>query len=46
MLQEADEGILFKPPQNVIKDYPDFNVIDNYKDLKEYLTKVLNIKEQ
>jgi len=45
MLQESDEGILFKPPQNVIHDYPHFNVIDNYYDLKSYLSKILNIKE-
>jgi len=46
MLQEADEGILFKPPINVVRDYPDFNIIDNYNDLKKYLCKILDIKEE
>ena len=37
MLQEADLGILFKPPQNVIDDYPDFPVATNYEELKKLL---------
>ena len=37
MLQEADLGILFKPPQNVIDDYPDLPVATNYGELKQLL---------
>jgi len=37
MLQEADSAILFKPPQNVIDDYPMFPVATNYTELKELL---------
>jgi phosphoserine/homoserine phosphotransferase len=38
MLKEADKAILFRPPQNVIDDYPEFTVMHDYGDLKNYLT--------
>ena len=37
MLQEADSAILFKPPQNVMNDYPEFPVATNYEELKKLL---------
>jgi phosphoserine/homoserine phosphotransferase len=37
MLKEADQGVLFRPPQNVIKDYPEFPVITEYNELKYFL---------
>ena len=37
MLQQADNAILFKPPRNVVDDYPQFPVIHDYKELKKYL---------
>jgi phosphoserine/homoserine phosphotransferase len=37
MLKQADTGILFRPPDNVIKDYPQFPVCTNYEELKEQL---------
>jgi phosphoserine/homoserine phosphotransferase len=37
MLKEADQGVLFRPPQNVIKDFPDFPVIHEYSELKCFL---------
>ena len=37
MLLEADQGILFRPPENVIKDYPDLPVIQDYSELKCFL---------
>ncbi len=37
MLLEADQGILFRPPQNVINDYPQFPVITEYNELKSFL---------
>jgi len=39
MLKEADVGILFCPPQNVIDDYPEFPVARNYEELGEILKK-------
>lgn len=41
MLQQADVGILFKPPQNVIDDYPNLPVANNYNELKAMLEKYL-----
>jgi phosphoserine/homoserine phosphotransferase len=34
MLAEADAGILFHPPQNVINDFPQFPVAFTYEELK------------
>ena len=33
MLSEADKGILFRAPDNVIADHPDYSVIESYDDL-------------
>lgn len=37
MLEEADKAFLYKPPQNVIDDYPQFPVATNYREMKELL---------
>ena len=37
MLQEADAGILFCPPDNVIKEFPQFPVSRNYEEFKNTL---------
>ncbi|MBL7138750.1 MAG: bifunctional phosphoserine phosphatase/homoserine phosphotransferase ThrH [Bacteroidales bacterium] len=37
MLKQADVGILFRPPQNVIDDFPQFPVTNDYEQLKEIL---------
>jgi len=37
MLKEADQGVLFRPPQNVINDCPNFPVITEYNELKCFL---------
>jgi phosphoserine/homoserine phosphotransferase len=42
MLQEADHGILYCPPQNVIDDYPQFPVVRSYAELKKELMKYIN----
>lgn len=41
MLLQAEVGILFKPPQNVIDDYPELPVANNYVELKSMLKKYL-----
>ena len=41
MLKEAHRGILFRPPQNVIDEFPQFPVTHTYDDLKEIFGKVL-----
>jgi len=40
MLQEADAGILFCPPDNVIKEFPQFPVSRNYEEFKNTLLDV------
>ncbi len=35
MLGEADAGILFRPPDNVIEEFPDFPVTRTYDELRE-----------
>ncbi len=37
MLQEAEKAFLYKPPQNVVDDYPDFPVATNYDEMKQLL---------
>ncbi|MDH3997995.1 MAG: bifunctional phosphoserine phosphatase/homoserine phosphotransferase ThrH [Desulfuromonadales bacterium] len=39
MLEEADAGILFKAPQNVIDEFPQYPSVDKYEDLKEEFIK-------
>ena len=34
MLSSADAGILFRPPENVIRDFPQFPVASDYVELK------------
>jgi phosphoserine/homoserine phosphotransferase len=34
MLQTADRGILFRPPDNVVAEFPQFPVARNYEELK------------
>ena len=42
MLQEADVGFLFCPPANVIKEFPQFKVTNNYDQLREALVDCSN----
>jgi phosphoserine/homoserine phosphotransferase len=35
MLAEADAGILFRPPQNVVDEFPQFPVTHSYEELRE-----------
>lgn len=39
MLSEADAGILFRPPQNVIDEFPQFPVANTYAELKAEFAK-------
>lgn len=39
MLAEADSGILFRPPESVAKDFPQFPVTRTYAELKQQLCK-------
>jgi phosphoserine/homoserine phosphotransferase len=44
MLKEADKGILFRPPENVKDEYPDFPVAYAYEELKVHVQKTLETK--
>ncbi|MFX1326442.1 MAG: bifunctional phosphoserine phosphatase/homoserine phosphotransferase ThrH [Promethearchaeota archaeon] len=43
MLKKADYGILFKPPENVVREFPEFPVITNYSKLKTLISNHLGI---
>lgn len=42
MLKEADAGMLFCPPDNVIREFPEFPVTRNYDELKPLIIKALD----
>jgi phosphoserine / homoserine phosphotransferase len=42
MLKQAEVGILFRPPQNVIEDFPELPVTYDYAELKEIIEKYLS----
>jgi len=41
MLQTAETGILFRPPESVVAEFPEFPVTDNFEDLRDILQKAL-----
>ncbi len=41
MLKQSDVGILFRPPDNVIKDYPEFPVANDYETVKKILAEYI-----
>jgi len=41
MLAEADAGLLFRPPQNVIAEFPQFKVTTEYRQLQEAIERLL-----
>jgi len=43
MIQEADQGFFFNPPESVISDFPDIPVTRNYSELKTMITSLLDI---
>ncbi|MBV1873263.1 MAG: bifunctional phosphoserine phosphatase/homoserine phosphotransferase ThrH, partial [Gammaproteobacteria bacterium] len=42
MLSEAEAGILFKAPQNVIEEFPQYPAVHTYEELKEEFRKASN----
>ncbi|MHA1729760.1 MAG: bifunctional phosphoserine phosphatase/homoserine phosphotransferase ThrH [Promethearchaeota archaeon] len=45
MLKEAKYGILFKPPENVISEFPQFPVVNNYPEFKELISRYFGLTE-
>lgn len=41
MLKEADQGILFRPPDNVVEEYPEFPVCHSYAELKSMIQQAM-----
>jgi phosphoserine/homoserine phosphotransferase len=39
MLAAADRGILFRPPENVVREFPQFPVTRTYEELREAFTR-------
>jgi phosphoserine/homoserine phosphotransferase len=37
MLKEADIGLLFRPPLNVVEEFPQFRVFKEYEEMKAFL---------
>jgi phosphoserine/homoserine phosphotransferase len=45
MLAEADAGFLFRPPENVAKEFPQFPVTKTYEELQQRLSKAGPLRE-
>lgn len=43
MLNEADQGILFRPPNKVIDEFPQFPVVREYSELKDLIFNYLGL---
>jgi phosphoserine/homoserine phosphotransferase len=41
MLQTADHGILYRPPENVRREFPDFPVAGGFSELKEAIQSII-----
>ncbi len=41
MLQTAEHGIFFRPPENIVAEHPNFPVTNTYAELKQILAKVI-----
>ena len=41
MMSQAEYGILFRPPENVIRDFPQFPVARDYEELKNLIAEIL-----
>ena len=45
MLEAADAGILFRPPTNVVQDFPQFPVTETYEALRAAVTRAAHIQD-
>jgi len=43
MLLEAKHGILFRPPKNVVEQFPELPVVNEYEELKALVSKYLEL---
>lgn len=42
MLQEADGGVLFRPPENVVREFPQFPVARSYEELRREIDRAMD----
>ncbi len=42
MIEQAEQGIFFNPPDNVVEDYPQYPVTRNYEELIGHIERTLN----
>ncbi len=45
MLAEANHGVLFRPPENVIRDFPRFAVTQTYAELRAAFARLAGVRE-
>ena len=45
MLGEADAGILFRPPENVVREFPTFPVTQTYAELRRAFARAAGLAE-
>ncbi|MHA1508429.1 MAG: bifunctional phosphoserine phosphatase/homoserine phosphotransferase ThrH [Promethearchaeota archaeon] len=45
MLLEAKHGILFRPPKNVVEQFPELPVVNEYAELKELISNYLGLSD-
>jgi phosphoserine / homoserine phosphotransferase len=46
MVDKADVGLLFAPPENVIADYPEFPIANTYEEARNFIeTKFLHVRD-
>ncbi len=45
MLLEAKHGILFRPPKNVVEQFPEIPVVNEYDELKDLISKYLGFSD-
>ena len=45
MLKEAKHGILFRPPNNVVEQFPELPVVSEYEELKVLISTYLELKD-
>jgi len=45
MLLEAKHGILFRPPKNVVEQFPELPVVNEYDELKDLISKYLSFSD-
>ncbi|HNY15213.1 MAG TPA: bifunctional phosphoserine phosphatase/homoserine phosphotransferase ThrH [Bacteroidales bacterium] len=43
MLRKADTGVLYRPPQNVVRDNPDLPSVESYDELKTLIVKAIGL---